>query len=85
MRPPKFGPMTSRELVDAVAAAGLDDYTVFPRDDFARASNADHVVRLRAFLAELGFDPLDYLRARRDVKLADPDDFAAPSTSRRPS
>jgi len=64
MKPPRYGPMTSRELVDAVAAAGLDDY------------NADHTVRLRSFLADLGFDPLDYLRARRDVKCADPDDFA---------
>lgn len=73
MKPPRHGPVTSRELVDLVAAAGLDDYTYFPRDDFERAANADHPVRLRAFLAELGFDPLDYLRARRDVKLANPD------------
>jgi hypothetical protein len=58
--------MTSRELVDAVAAAGLDF-------DCPPAG-------LRSFLAELGFDPLDYIRARRDVKIADPDDFASPPT-----
>ena len=73
MKAPRYGPMTSRELVDAVAAAGLDDYIFDRHDEFARAANADHTVRLRSFLAELGFDPLDYLRARRDVKLADPD------------
>ena len=73
MKAPSHGPMTSRELVDAVAAAGLgfDDYIFDRHDDFARASNADHTVRLRSFLAELGLDPLHYLRARRDVKMAD--------------
>jgi hypothetical protein len=73
MKAPSHGPMTSRELVNAVAAAGLDDYIFDRHDEFARAANADHTVRLRLFLAEHGFDPLDYLRARRAVKLADPD------------
>jgi hypothetical protein len=75
MKPPRYGPMTSRELVDAVDAAGLgfDDYIFDRHDEFSRAANADHTVRLRSFLADLGFDPLDFLRARRDVKLANPD------------
>ena len=71
MKAPSHGPMTSRELVEAVANAGLD-YDCAPG-------------LLRSFLADLGFDPLDYIRARRDVKCADPDDYAThqPSTSRR--
>jgi hypothetical protein len=66
MRAPEHGPMTSRELVEAVANAGLG-YDCDPG-------------RLRSFLADLGFDPLDYIRARRDVKRADPDDYAAHPT-----
>jgi hypothetical protein len=73
MKPPRYGPMTSRELVDAVAAADLGEYIPCRDDEFAKACNADYHARLRLFLADLGFDPLDYLRARRDVKLADPD------------
>ena len=72
MRAPEHGPMTSRELVEAVAAADLGEYAPGRDDAFGKASNADYHARLRSFLADLGFDPLDYLRARRDVKLADP-------------
>jgi hypothetical protein len=73
MRPPANRPMTSRELVDAVAAADLGEFIPCRDDEFARAANADYHARLAAFLATLGLDQLDYLRARRDVKLADPD------------
>jgi hypothetical protein len=63
--------MSSRELVDAVAAADLGEYMAGRDDEFAVAVNADYHVRLRRFLADLGLDPLDWLRARRDVKLAE--------------
>lgn len=49
-------PLTARELVDAVADAGL-----------AGAGRADE---LRAFLAGLGYDPLEYLRARAALRRA---------------
>jgi hypothetical protein len=75
VKSPSRGPMTSRELVDAVAASGLaddDDSLSFP-DDLRRALREERRLKLRAFLADLGFDPLDWIRARRDVKMADPD------------
>jgi hypothetical protein len=79
MKPPRFGAMSSAELVAAVAAAGLDDYDdgllAFPQE-LRPALREEHRVKLRAFLADLDSDPLDYIRARRDVKLADPDDYA---------
>ena len=65
--------MSSAELVAAVAAADLGEYMPYRDDEFAKAANADYHARLRAFLAELGLDPLDWIRARRDVKMADPD------------
>jgi hypothetical protein len=65
--------MTSRELVDAVAAADLGERMPGRDDEFAKAVNADYHARLRSFLADLGFDAVDYLRARCDVKMTDPD------------
>jgi hypothetical protein len=70
MRAPANRPMTSRELVDAVAAADLGEFIPCRDDDFARAANADYHARLAAFLAPLGFDQLDWIRARRAVKMA---------------
>ena len=68
MRAPRRGPMTSRELVDAVDAADLGVYE--PGDDpLTVACNAEYHNRLRAFLADLGLDPIDWLRARVAVKL----------------
>ena len=67
--------MTSRELVDAVAASGLadvDDSLAFP-DELRRALLEERRLKLDSFLAGLGFDTLDWIRARCDVKLADPD------------
>jgi hypothetical protein len=61
--------MTSRELVDAVAAADLGEYMPYRDDEFAKAANADYHARLRTFLAELGLDPLDWIRARVALKL----------------
>jgi hypothetical protein len=72
IRLPK-GKMTSQQLVDAVAAAGLGEYLPYRDDEFAKASNADYHARLRVFLAGFGLDALDWIRARRDVKMADPD------------
>jgi hypothetical protein len=71
MRAPSNRPMTSAELVAAVAAADLGEFMPGRAAEFARAANADYHARLAAFLAPLGFDQLDYLRARRAVKLAD--------------
>jgi hypothetical protein len=75
VKPPRRGPRTSRELVDAVAAAGLDtddDSPAFP-EELRQALREEHRVKLRAFLADLDSDPLDWIRAKRDVKMADPD------------
>jgi hypothetical protein len=70
MRAPDHGPMTSQQLVDAVAAADLGEYMPGRDDEFGKACNADYHARLRVFLAGLGADPLDWIRARRDVKMA---------------
>ncbi|HEY5180864.1 MAG TPA: hypothetical protein VIJ07_14020 [Dermatophilaceae bacterium] len=73
MKSPSHGPMTSRELVAAVTAAGLDDDGDSPSlpDELRAALRSERQVKLRAFLAERGLDPLDWIRARRDVKLDD--------------
>ena len=65
--------MSSAELVAAVTAAGLDDdggSPAFP-DELWAALRKERHVKLHAFLADLGLDPLDWIRARRDVKLDD--------------
>lgn len=48
--------LTEREVVDAVAAAGL--------------AGADRAGELRVFLAGVGYDPLQYLRARASLRRA---------------
>jgi hypothetical protein len=63
--------MTSAELVAAVTAAGLDDdgdSAAFP-DELRAALRKERQVKLHAFLAELGLDPLDWIRARVALKL----------------
>jgi hypothetical protein len=69
IRLPK-GKMTSQQLVDAVAAAGFGECMPRSRGEFSKAVNADYTARLTSFLADLGLTPLDWIRARCDVKLA---------------
>lgn len=64
------GRMTSRELVDAVASADLGEYMPGRDDELGKACNADYHARLTSFLADLDLTPLDWIRARCDVKFA---------------
>ena len=70
MKPPARKPMTSRELVDAVAAAGFGECMPRSRGVSDEAVNADYAARLTSFLADLGLTPLDWIRARCAVKRA---------------
>jgi hypothetical protein len=67
------GKMSSADLVAAVTAAGLDDdgdSPAFP-EELRAALRESYRERLRVFLAGFGLDALDWLRARRDVRLAE--------------
>ena len=54
--------MTSRQLVAAVDAADLGVWV-------PGADNSEYHERVRAFLADLGLDPIDWLRARVAMKM----------------
>lgn len=71
MRAPERRPLTSREIVDAVAAADLGEYVASGDAAFDAACNTDYRARTSQFLAGLGLDFVDYLRARVAVKLND--------------
>lgn len=63
MRAPRRGPMTSQQIVNAVDAANLGVWV-------PGADNSAYHERVRVFLADLGLDPVDWIRARVAVKLA---------------